>query len=146
MENIHNIYLEMCESLAKLSKCKKNQVASMIVSDGRIISTGINGTPSGFVNCQDNFCNHSYDSFYEQHSEWSLKYEIHAEMNSIIFAAKNGISIPSGSILYCTHEPCDNCLKHIVGSGIKEIYYRYKYYNNIVENNFNIKITQIINE
>lgn len=139
----HKIYLQMCKTFSQMSKCLKNKVATIIVFDGRIISTGINGTPKGHENCSDYFHSCDREEFLNQHSEWSIKHEIHGEMNALLFAARHGIKIPEGSILYCTHEPCDNCLKHIVGTGIKEVYYIDKYYNNILQNNFNIKIEQI---
>lgn len=139
----HIVYLKMCHNLAALSKCRKVQVASMIVYNGRIISTGVNGTPSGHCNCNDHFKYHTDKEFLSKHSEWSLQHEIHSEMAALLFAAKNNIEINSDAVLYCTHEPCDNCLKHIAGVGIKNIYYSNKYYNNIKENIFNLNIQQI---
>jgi dCMP deaminase len=53
-------------------------------------------------------------------------FEIHAEQNAILAAARNGISI-EGSILYTTLHPCYDCLKLICNSGIKTIIYRYEY-------------------
>ena len=53
-------------------------------------------------------------------------FEIHAELNAILCAARNGISI-EGSILYSTLHPCYDCLKMICNSGIKTIIYRYEY-------------------
>lgn len=134
----------MCQELANISKCRKVKVASMIVYNGRIMSTGVNGTPSGHsCNCKEHFKNHNDEQFLAEHSQWSTVNEIHSEMNSLLFAAKNGIEIHPESVMYCTHEPCDNCLKHIAGVGIKNIYYINKYYNNIKENIFNLNIVQL---
>ena len=47
---------------------------------------------------------------------------IHAEMNAIAQAAKNGSSIKDAAI-YITHTPCVHCLKVLVNTGIKDIYY-----------------------
>lgn len=142
-KNKHKVYLDIATSLSKLSKCKKANVACLIVNNGRIISTGVNGTPSGYTNCCDKFKDHTNEDFLAEHSKWSLKHEIHAEMNTLLFATKNGIQIPKNSILYCTHEPCDNCLKHIAGIGINTVYYKEKYYDNVLENTFEIKIIQL---
>ena|ERR1035437_4229837 len=141
----HKIYLRMCVELSQFSKCSRNKVGSMLVDRGRIISTGVNGTPSGSVECQDYFKNHDKlsEEYKKEHSEWSLKHEGHSEMNSLLFASKNNVQITEDTILYCTHEPCDNCLKHLAIVGIKEIYYASKYYNNISENIFNLSITHI---
>ncbi|WP_025040020.1 anti-phage dCTP deaminase [Nitrosospira briensis] len=47
---------------------------------------------------------------------------VHAEMEAIISAARNGISI-RGSTLYSTTYPCHNCAKHIVAAGISKVRY-----------------------
>ncbi len=145
----HKVYLRMCLELAQFSKCCRNKVGSMLVDRGRIISTGVNGGPKGHINCQERFSKYvlagELDSkeFKDLHSGWSLKNELHSEMNLLLFAAKNNVVITEDTVLYCTHEPCDNCLKHIAGVGIKEIYYASKYYNNITENTFNQSINHI---
>ena len=45
---------------------------------------------------------------------------IHAEMNAIIQAAKNGTAIEGASI-YVTASPCWNCFKAIVNAGIRKV-------------------------
>ena len=54
----------------------------------------------------------------------SLEYgrTVHAEMNAITDAARNGHAI-RGCVLYCNTFPCHNCAKHIVASGIKRLIY-----------------------
>jgi deoxycytidylate deaminase len=47
---------------------------------------------------------------------------VHAEMEAILSAARNGISI-RGSTLYSTTYPCHNCAKHIVAAGISKVKY-----------------------
>lgn len=51
---------------------------------------------------------------------------VHAEMNSICDAARNGISVKD-MILYCTTFPCHNCSKHIIASGITKVVYMEPY-------------------
>ena len=65
----------------------------------------------------------------DMHKQFSAQYELHAEQNAIVEAAKNGIAL-NGSILYTTVEPCDYCRKLIAQSGIKKVFYRYKYDRN----------------
>lgn len=113
----------MCEALSQESKCVSLKVGAILVKDGRIISTGINGTPTGFINCCSKFTERC-----DEHTTWSLVHEIHAEMNCILFAAKNGIST-NNTIMYVTHEPCQQCLKNLAQSGVVKVYYKYKYYN-----------------
>lgn len=47
---------------------------------------------------------------------------VHAEMEAILSAARNGIAIRN-STLYSTTYPCHNCAKHIVASGISKVKY-----------------------
>ena len=121
---IHKVFLKIAEDLSELSHCVSHKVGVIIVKDNRILSTGLNGTPTGFVNCDETFDEEDFDR--EEHHKFSEMFEIHAETNAILFAAKNGISI-EGAILYSTLHPCYNCLKMICNSGIKEIYYKDDY-------------------
>ena len=117
-ENFINIALE----LATASKCVSKQVGAVIVKDGRVLSTGYNGTPAGFTNC----CDYWDGEYTSEHHEWSKTYEIHAEMNAIIWAARKGISIEGASI-FVTLEPCSECSKNLIASGIKRIVYAKEY-------------------
>lgn len=115
-------FINIAHEIARASKCVSKQVGAVIVRDGRILSTGYNGTPSGYTNC----CEHWNHEYTEKHHEWSKTYEIHAEMNAIIWAAREGISIKDATI-YVTLEPCSECSKNIIASGIKRIVYDKEY-------------------
>lgn len=116
------IFINIATELATASKCVSKQVGAVIVKDGRILSTGYNGTPAGYENCSDHW-NNEYTA---EHHEWSKTYEIHAEMNAIIWAAREGISIANATI-YVTLEPCSECSKNLIASGIKRIVYAKEY-------------------
>ena len=47
-------------------------------------------------------------------------------MNAIIWAAREGISIENATI-YVTLEPCSECSKNVIASGIKRIVYETPY-------------------
>lgn len=115
-------FLKIAFEISKASKCVSTQVGAVIVKDGRILSTGYNGTPMGYPNCSDIWS--GIDN--KNHHEWSNSYEIHAEMNAIIWAARKGISIEDSTV-YSTHEPCEQCTKNIIASGIKRIVYSIPY-------------------
>ena len=115
-------FINIATELATASKCVSKQVGAVIVKDGRILSTGYNGTPAGFTNCVD----HWDGQYTKDHHEWSKTYEIHAEMNAIIWAARQGISIAEATI-YVTLEPCSECSKNLIASGIKRIVYAKPY-------------------
>ena len=121
----HNIYLNIAEEIAKFSKCTYFQVGSIIVFEGRIISTGYNGTPPGFPE----ECNHFFNGNpkeREEHHKFAIYNTTHSEVNCILTSARNGISIKNAD-MYVTLQPCHECLKVIAVSGIRNIYYRRKY-------------------
>ncbi len=115
-------FIKIAFEIASASKCVSKQVGAVIVKDGRILSTGYNGTPAGYINCNEYW----KGEYTKEHHDWSKTYEIHAEMNAIIWAARKGISI-EGATIYVTLEPCSECSKNIIACGIKRIVYAKKY-------------------
>lgn len=98
------------------STCRRLKVGAIIVKDGRTISTGYNGAPSGFTHCTPDICN----------EEKSCTRTVHAEMNAIVFAAKYGIPT-EGAELYTTHAPCLDCAKAMINAGIAHVFYEQEY-------------------
>lgn len=141
-----NTFLNMASILGKQSHCVSKGVACLITKDSRIISTGINGTPAGLNNCDSLFKHDDFDR--DLHHEFSHKYEIHAEINALLSAAKYGISL-LGAKLYVNYSPCSECAKSIAASGIKEVCFRNFYTNDLGGFVFlflcdNILISQVI--
>jgi dCMP deaminase len=68
------------------------------------------------VNCDE----HWEWKYTKDHHDWSAKFEIHAEMNAIVWAARQWIAIEWGT-MYVMCEPCFQCTKNIVASGIKRV-------------------------
>lgn len=140
---LKNTYKQYLDILEKNSTCSRVKVAAIIVKDGRTISTGWNGVPSGFEHCDEIFKKvvpfggtptYTYkngtrltqDQYLSLHHDFSEQYEAHAEMNALAFAAKNSISTEGASI-FITITPCSNCAKLIIQSGIKKVYYKSVY-------------------
>lgn len=48
---------------------------------------------------------------------------VHAEMDAITTAARNGNTPLRNATLYCTTYPCHHCARHILASGITKVYY-----------------------
>ena len=119
-EKDDKVFLKVCQNISSLSHCISKQVAVIGVKDRRIIATGINGTIKGTTNCDEHYSNGTFTR--EEHHDWSLLNEVHAEINMISYCAKNGISL-EGATVYCTLEPCTDCSKALAVSGIKHIVY-----------------------
>ena len=102
-------FINIAREVAKKSKDPSSQVGCVLVTeDNRPISFGYNGFVSG---CDEKLMT----------MDRPMKYylTIHAEMNALMFAQRSLKNCKA----YITHGPCDNCLKHLMQAGIKEIYY-----------------------
>ena len=129
MPNYKKFFKKIVKDTEEMSTCARMRVASLIVKDGRIVSTGWNGVPSGKIHCRDFF--HNRDVIrdmlgYADHHKFSEKNEIHAEQNAIGFASRNGLSTKN-SDLYISVSPCIYCAKLIWAAGIKNVYYIEEY-------------------
>jgi len=117
-------FLEIAGLVSKRSTCIKRKVGSVLVKDSHILSTGYNGSPSGFKHCTSETC-------VRQNLKSGQKPElcrgVHAEINCIIQAAMHGTSIKGDTTLFTTHFPCMNCLKLIINAGIKNLVYKEGY-------------------
>lgn len=135
-----NLYMEMAESVSKLSHARRLQVGAVVVKDNRVISFGYNGTPSGW----DNNC-----ELVDEDGKLSTRKEvIHAEMNAIAKLAKSTES-GDGAEMFITHAPCMECAKLIFQSGISRVYYKNKYRTaegvNFLKTS-QVTVTELINE
>ena len=120
------VFMEICEVMSKKSTCCKLKTAAVIVKDGRIISTGYNGAPSGSMHCDEYFRDKSMDEIFREHKKWAVDNELHAERNAIYFAAKSGVCL-SGTVMYSLYSPCIDCVKGILSCGIKKVYFKHPY-------------------
>lgn len=144
MKDWDTTFLEIANIFAQRSSCVKRKVGAVLVKDLRVVSTGYNGTPSGFVNCDQVFKNgnkegllvikhgnkiHNMTVETITHHDFAERYEIHAEQNCLMIAAQNGISTKDCT-LYVTTAPCVQCAKLIIAAGIKRVVYKEVYKEN----------------
>lgn len=118
-------FMDITALVARRSTCLRRAVGALLVKDKRILATGYNGAPSGIKHCVEVGCLREELNVAsgERHE---LCRGIHAEQNAIIQAALHGVSI-KGATLFCTNLPCSICAKMIINAGIKRIYYRSGY-------------------
>ena len=143
-------YMQTAQIFANCSTAVRLKVGAIVVKDGRILSIGYNGTPSGWDNNCENveWCSAGgwlsaeeiiegwpYEGTYldadgnTMQGRYRLKTKpdvLHAEMNALMKLAK---STESGdqATMFITHAPCMDCAKGIYQAGIKSIYYRTSY-------------------
>lgn len=117
-KNWNKYFMEITEMVASRSTCDRAFVGCVLVNDEhRIVSTGYNGSVSGNPHCDD--VGHTI-------RDGHCIATIHAEMNALLYCAKEGISVKN-CIAYVTHFPCLNCTKALIQAGIKKIYYKHEY-------------------
>ena len=119
-------FLTITRQVAERSTCSRAKVGAVIVRDKSILATGYNGAPAGMPHCTDVGCLIYQSKTPNGDIEENCFRTIHAEINAIAQAAKNGASIRDASI-YITHTPCIHCFKVLVNTGIKNIYYEIPY-------------------
>ena len=122
----HQYFLTITRQVAERSTCLRAKVGAVIVRDKNILATGYNGAPAGLPHCTDVGCLVYRSTTPSGEVEENCFRCIHAEMNAIAQAAKNGASIRDADI-YITHTPCIHCLKVLVNTGIRRIYYEFEY-------------------
>ena len=106
-------FLNIAETIKLKSKDKSIQIGAVIVgNDNEILSTGYNSFPRGM------------DDNIQERQERPEKYfyMVHAEINSIINAARIGVSTKNSTIYLTCGIPCTDCAKGIINAGIKTIY------------------------
>lgn len=108
--NWQEYFNNVAHAIALKSKDPSSKVGAIIVDkDNRIVSQGFNGFVAG--------CDESKMTW-----DRPMKYAlvIHAEANALLHARVN----LTGAKMYVTHGPCENCLKHTLQAGIREVYYK----------------------
>jgi dCMP deaminase len=119
-------FMLITRQVADRSTCNRAKVGAVIVRDKNILATGYNGSPAGLPHCTEAGC-----LIYESRTpsgeiEENCFRTIHAEINAIAQAAKNGSSIREADI-YITHTPCIHCFKVLINTGIKRVLYEKPY-------------------
>ena len=136
-------FMGVAKLSAKRSKDPNTQVGCCIVNqDKRIVAVGYNGMPRG---CKD-------EEFPWANRQGALQdtkyaYVVHAELNAIL----NATTPLAGCSLYVTLFPCNECMKAIIQSGIKEVIFEDNKYDGFdfdlaskkMQQSANIKIRQI---
>lgn len=100
------------------STCSKRQCMALIVgTDGRVVGTGYNGSPPGMPHCTDGACPRLHNNS-PAGSDYADCIATHAEANCLMYSDR---SLRAGGTLYVTGTPCYPCAKLIASSGISRV-------------------------
>lgn len=122
----HQYFMTITRQVAERSTCTRAKVGAVIVRDKNILATGYNGSPAGLPHCTEVGCLIYSSKTPSGEVEDNCFRTIHAEINAIAQAAKNGAVIRDADV-YVTHTPCIHCLKVLINTGIRRVYYERPY-------------------
>lgn len=103
--------MDIAKQVSRRSTCSRKKVGAILVREGRILSMGYNGAPSGIEHCE-----HDLDESIDKGCEIS----VHAEVNCFLWAARWGVKTDN-STLYTTLSPCISCSQMIINSGVQKV-------------------------
>lgn len=126
------VLMQSAMNWALRSTCTRAQVGTVISREGRVLSSGYNGAPSGMPHC-DHRCicpkgwprNDGKDRLKHValcNAPKPCTTAVHAEANAIVHAALYGVGI-NGAELHTTRMPCRGCAGMIINAGIKRVVY-----------------------
>jgi dCMP deaminase len=119
-------FMTITREVAERSTCLRAKVGAVIVRDRSILATGYNGSPAGLPHCTEVGCLIYESRTPDGETEQNCYRTIHAEINAISQAARNGAAIRDADI-YVTHTPCIHCLKVLINTGVRTVYYARPY-------------------
>ncbi len=110
-------------AVRKRANCLGSRIGAVIALNGRVVSTGYNGTPENMPNCLDGGCHRCANrEKYPAGTGYDLCICVHAEQNAILSAARFGIAV-EGSTVYTTMRPCFSCTKEMLQAKVRAVYY-----------------------
>lgn len=117
-QELDSTYLGTALLHAQMSKCIRKKVGAVLVTKHGVTLTGYNGSPAGLPNACE---------YINEDGEYITKSStLHAELNCILKAAKEGISVLDSTV-YVTLMPCVACSAMMVQVGVKRLVYQENY-------------------
>ena len=108
----HIRFLKIAKEISTWSKDPSSKIGAVIVNDDRrILATGYNGFPRGIEDSD------------ERLNDREEKYPriIHAELNALMNALYNGVSVKDATLYVYGLPICSDCTKSVIQSGIKHV-------------------------
>lgn len=118
-------FYNIAREVSKQSRCLSRQIGCVLVKDRSIVTTGYNGPPRGVPDCstrstKKGVCPRRAKGF-NSGDGLHLCNAAHAEANTIVNAARLGVSTIGTTIFLNCGVPCKNCLGLIINAGIIEV-------------------------
>ena len=131
-KDLDKVYMQNALNMATLSHAIRKKVGCILVTPENLQIGAYNGQPSGW----DNRCEYEEQVLHSEFGKGSwfektgnlvtLKSTIHSEVNAILHAARQGVSV-KGSTIYVTLAPCSACSAMIAQAGITRVVFKEDY-------------------
>lgn len=112
-------YMSLALRVAELSHGVRAKVGSCLVTENDLTVLGTNGLPKALGN-ELEFVESGCGSL------TSKKEVIHAELNTVLKCAKEGVSV-KGATIYTTLSPCKACSSMLASCGVSRVVYLEEY-------------------
>lgn len=111
--SMDEVLMHVAGAMAARSTCSYASVGCVLARDGRLLSSGYNGSPAGMPHCL-------HPTRVAGKPVEPCSTAVHAEANAVAFAARHGVSL-QGATLYTTMTPCVACAQLIIQAGIVKV-------------------------
>ncbi|MAG73644.1 cytidine deaminase [archaeon] len=117
-------FFNIAQVVSQRSTCHSRAVGAVIVDPvtNGIVATGYNGAAKGTEHCGTSCLTR------EPGKDWGKCRAVHAELNAILHAARNGVPTLN-TLMYLSTTPCVFCARTIINAGIKEVRAMSKYHH-----------------
>jgi dCMP deaminase len=118
----NDYFMRIAETVSLRASCPRRKVGCVLVSyQGNILATGYNGPPRHRPHCSDGApCNGALSKSGEGLDKCAA---VHAEQNALLQCG----NVEDICAVYTTTKPCVHCVKMLMNTGAKTIYYSEDY-------------------
>ena len=105
-------FMKLAKEISTWSKDPSSKIGAVIVNDERrILATGYNGFPRGIEDTEKRL------------NDREQKYPliVHGEMNALMNALYNGVSVKNATLYVWGLPVCAECTKNVIQSGIRRV-------------------------
>lgn len=123
-------WINIARVILARSTCLRRKFGAVVVKNNVLLSTGYNGAPRGVPDCDELGKCYRAENNIKAGTHYEKCRSVHAEANSIINAAREGINVKD-SVLYLFGEdadgnpvegrPCKMCRRMIINAGIVRV-------------------------
>lgn len=112
-----DIYLLLCRDLSLRASCMRRKIGCVIVKNGQIVGSGVNGSPKGLPLCSTTGCLRDCLGI-PSGTQAAVCRGVHAEQNALLAA---GLERAANATLYTNSFPCPICSKLMIQSEIARV-------------------------